>query len=169
MIWGFIFCFLIFIKGYQWFRLLNSRADVIKLSKVVTSQKVCAVHTQTGEGVETALWFSQEHQEVALLLLPEPDHRDPASSSCISTVKTAVQVRSDCLVKTLLDWPWILANDGDFLTKMTFGEGLRERLIFLAMFAWVSPQQRNGWILKGQPLSPEPSAAASSRWVFSPA
>lgn len=52
MIWGFIFCFLIFIRGYQRFGLLNSRADVIKLSKVVTSQKVCAVHTQTGEGVK---------------------------------------------------------------------------------------------------------------------
>lgn len=73
---GFFF-FLIFTKGDKRIRLLSSRADVLmKISKVVNSQRPCALHTQTGVG--TAQLYSQKSHKMALLLLPRPDHGDPS-------------------------------------------------------------------------------------------
>lgn len=48
LIRGLILCFLMFIEGNQWIRLLTSKSDVLtKISKVVNSQTGGAVHSHT--------------------------------------------------------------------------------------------------------------------------
>lgn len=87
--------------------MLTSRSDVlIKISKVVNSQKACAVHIQTGEGAENnPVMFSKGPQDgaaAASQALPQGPRKWQVAAAII-TVKSALQVRSDCLTKTLLD------------------------------------------------------------------
>lgn len=129
----------------------------------MNSQKPWAVHHRIGEVAEKPRDVLKRATRWSCCCFPGPSTATRPAAAGISAVKSAVQVRSDCLTQTLLDWHWILANDGGFLTRKAFGEGLSERRVFVATFAWVSPEgrRRNGWILNQQPVSPEPSVAVS--------
>lgn len=86
--------------------MLNSRADVlIKISKVVDSQHGLCIPSWV-EGLKQPSDVLKRATRWRCCCFPGLTREETRQVvAAVMAVKSALQVRSDCLTKTLLDWP----------------------------------------------------------------